>query len=53
MQDHAILPVHVVGMELHLQGLADDLVHTPRFGGEDFGVLELDVMVLVESVLCH
>jgi hypothetical protein len=53
MQDHAILPVHVVWMELHLQGLADDLVHTPRFGGEDFGTLELDAMVLVEYVLCH
>lgn len=27
MQDHAILPVHVVRMELHLQGLAHELVH--------------------------
>lgn len=53
MQDNAILPVHVVGIELHLQGLADELVHTAWFGGEDFGVLELDVMVLVKHVLCH
>jgi len=27
MQDHVILRVHVVGMELHLQGLADELVY--------------------------
>jgi hypothetical protein len=27
MQDHAILPVHFAGMELHHQGLADELVH--------------------------
>jgi len=45
MQDHAILPVHVAGMELHLQGLANELIHAARFGGEDFGVLGLDVMV--------
>jgi hypothetical protein len=44
MQDHAILPVHVVEMELHFQGLANELVHAARFGGEDFGVLELEVV---------
>jgi hypothetical protein len=39
MQDQTILPVHVVGMELHLQGPTNELVHAARFGGEDFGVL--------------
>lgn len=53
MQDHAILPIHAVGMELLLRGLTDEIVHAARFGREDFGVLELDVMVLVEHVLCH
>jgi hypothetical protein len=53
MQDQAILPVHVVGMELHLQCLTDELVHAAGFGGEDFGALELDVTILVEYVHCH
>ena len=35
------------GMEHHLSCLPDEPVHVARFGGEDFGVLELDVMVMV------
>jgi len=40
-------------MELHLICLPNEPVHVARFGGEDFGVLELDVMVMVYSVPSH
>jgi hypothetical protein len=35
----AILPVHIVGMELNLNRLLDDVIHVLGFGGEDGGVL--------------
>jgi hypothetical protein len=35
------------GMELHPICLPNEPVHVARFGGEDFGVLALDVMVMV------
>jgi hypothetical protein len=53
MQDQAIFPVHVVGVERNLQCLTAKLVHVARFGEKNFGVLKLDVTVLVEYVICH
>jgi hypothetical protein len=37
-------------MQLDLNGLPDQPVHVPGFGGEDPGVLELDVMSLDDAV---
>jgi len=31
--------------------IPDDLVHVVAFGGKDFGIMHLDVMVMVESLL--
>lgn len=50
-QRQAILPVHVVGLRLSLTHIPDDLVHVVEFGGKDFGIMHLDVMVMVESLL--
>lgn len=44
----AILPVHDVGIKLHLSCLPDDLVHVSGFGGEDIDVLELDLVSQVD-----
>lgn len=44
----AILPVHDVGIKLHLSCLPDDLVHVPGFGEEDTDVLKLDVVPHVD-----
>jgi hypothetical protein len=38
-ETEAILPVHIVGMELNLNRLPDDAILVPGFGGEDGGVL--------------
>jgi hypothetical protein len=38
-ETEAILPVHIVGMELNLNRLPDDAIPVPGFGGEDGGVL--------------
>lgn len=35
----AILPVHIIGMELNLNRLLDDSVHLSVFGGEDAGAM--------------
>jgi hypothetical protein len=40
-EDHVILPVYAVGMEI-----TDNIVHVTGFNGEDFGVLELNVLKL-------
>jgi hypothetical protein len=45
-QTEAILLVHVVLIQLDLNGLPDELVHVSGFGGQDLGVLELDTMSL-------
>jgi hypothetical protein len=34
-QTKAILPVHIIGLELSLSHLPDDVIHAPGFGGED------------------
>lgn len=41
----AILPVHIVWVELELNCLPDKLVYIARFGREDFVVLEFCVVV--------
>jgi len=50
-KDQAILPVHVVGLKLSLTHIPDDLVHVVEFGGKNFGIMHLDVMVMVEPLL--
>ena len=44
----AILPVHIVWVELELNCLPDKLVYIARFGREDFVVLEFCVVVWAE-----
>jgi hypothetical protein len=39
-----MLPVHVVWMQLDLNGLPEQLIHVSGFGGQDLGVLEMDMM---------
>jgi hypothetical protein len=34
----AMLPLHVLEMELNLSHLSDDIIHLSGFGGEDTGV---------------
>jgi len=50
-KDQASLPVHVVGLKLYLTHIPDDLVCVVEFGGKDFGIMRLDVMVMVEFLL--
>jgi hypothetical protein len=50
-ETEAILPVHIVGMKLNLNRLPDDAIHVPGFGGEDGGVVWLDVVSQVDTVL--
>jgi hypothetical protein len=38
-QTEAILPVHIVGLELNLSRLPDGSIHVSGFGGEDGGVV--------------
>jgi hypothetical protein len=45
------LPIHTVGMELNLNHLPDDTIHVSRFGGEDGGVVYLDAVPQVDTVL--
>jgi hypothetical protein len=40
-------------MELQLACVPNDPIHVAGFGGEDFGALELDVMVMVKSMLSY
>jgi hypothetical protein len=46
------IPIYVVG-EFHLNRLPANLAHADGFGDANFSVLELDVIVTVESVLSH
>jgi hypothetical protein len=48
-KDQAILSVHVVELKLSLTHIPDDLVHVVEYGGKDFGIMHLDVMMLVQS----
>jgi hypothetical protein len=49
----AILSVHVVRVQLDLDGLPDHPVHESGIGGERAGVLELDSMYQVDTVFGH
>jgi hypothetical protein len=50
-KDQAILPVHVVELKLSVAHIPDDLVHVVEYGGKDFGIMHLDVVMMVESPL--
>jgi hypothetical protein len=45
--------VHFVGMECNTGHKLDGKAHVFGFGGEDTGVLELDVMFIVKTIFCH
>jgi hypothetical protein len=49
----AILPVHVIQVELNLGGLPNHLVCVSHQCGEDDGVLEFNVVVQVDAVFSH
>jgi hypothetical protein len=40
-------------MEINFYGPPDHLVHAPGAGGQDIGVLELDMMTQAYAVLGH
>jgi hypothetical protein len=46
----AILPVHIIGMELNLNRFPDHAIHVSGFGGEDGGFMELNDMSQVCAV---
>jgi len=50
-KDQAILPIHAVGLKLYLTHIPVDLVCVVEYGGKDFGIMHLDVMVMVGSLL--
>jgi hypothetical protein len=47
----AILSIRVVGLKLSLAHIPDNLIHVVEFARKDFGIMHLDVMVMVESLL--
>jgi hypothetical protein len=49
----AIVPVHVVRMQLDLNGLPDQPVHVSGFCVQNLGVLELDTMSPVDAVFSY
>jgi hypothetical protein len=49
-ESQAILPVHIVWVELELICLPDKSVHVPRFGREDSGILEVNEVIIVEPM---
>jgi hypothetical protein len=40
-------------MEFDFNGLTNDMVHASGFGGEDVGVLELDLMAQAQPCLIY
>jgi hypothetical protein len=52
-QNQAVLPAHVVGMVFYFNCLHNHSVHVVGFAGQNLSILELDVMAMVESVLCY
>jgi hypothetical protein len=52
-QAEAILPVHIIVVVLNLHHLTDDASHVSAFGGENAGVVELDVVPEFDAVLYH
>jgi hypothetical protein len=49
----AIFPVHIVGMEFNLSRFKDDTIHVSGICGEDAGVVKLNVVSHVGTVLRH
>jgi hypothetical protein len=47
------LSVHVVVMELNLNGLPNDVIHVLGLGGEDGGIVYLNVVSQVDAVFSH
>jgi hypothetical protein len=47
------LQVAVVGMELGLLCFPENMVHVSGFERQEIGVMDLDVMFIVASVLYH
>lgn len=52
-ESKAILPVHIVWVELELICLPGKLVHVARFCREDSGALEVNEVFIVEPMFCH
>jgi hypothetical protein len=52
-QAEVILFVHVIWMQLDLNGLPHHLVHVSVFGGQRAGVLEMDAMTQADAVFGH
>jgi hypothetical protein len=48
-----ILLVHAVGVGLNLSFLPDELVHVGLRGEHFFFVMQLKMLIVVESVVCH
>jgi hypothetical protein len=38
-------------MEIHPNCLLDEMIHVEGFGGQDFGIMELDAVFMIASVL--
>jgi hypothetical protein len=47
------LSVHIVGMELNLDGLPNYAVHVSGFSGADGGIVKLNVVSQVSAVFSH
>jgi hypothetical protein len=47
------LSVHIVGMELNLNGLPNDAIHVSGFSREDGGFVELNAMSQVDDVFSY
>jgi hypothetical protein len=47
------LSVDIVGMELNLNGLPNDVIYVSCFSGEDGGIVKLNVVSQVDAVFSH
>jgi hypothetical protein len=47
------LSVHIVGMELNLNVLPNDVIHVSSFSGEDGGIVKLDAVSQVNTEFSH
>jgi len=52
-ESQAIIPVHIVKVELQLHCLPDKLFHTAGYNSEDPGVLQFNDMVMAEPKFCQ
>jgi hypothetical protein len=44
------LSVHIAGMELNLNGLPNDVIHISGLGGEDGGIVKLNVVSILATL---